>query len=128
MGLPVLQRRVHAGGDSFWGDTNDTVWVPRNFLALHPRAQVAIVDGECMKPHIEAGERILFDPDQQPVDGQMVVVTTEEGQTLLKWYRLDELGRPFLRSADGQQIRPNGAKVEGVVIEVRRGAIRDPEA
>lgn len=128
VGLPVLKRRVHAGGDSFWGDTEDTVWVPRNFLALHPRTQVAIVDGACMSPHIEQGERILFDPDQKPVDGQMVVVTTEDGQTLLKWFRLDELGRPFLRSADGQQIRPNGAKVEGVVIEVRRGAVRDPEA
>lgn len=128
VGLPVLRRKVHAGGDPYWDDTPDTVWVPRIFLARHPRAQVAVVDGTCMSPHIEAGEKILFDPDQQPIDGQMVVVTTEDGQTLLKWFRLDELGRPFLRSADGQEIRPNGAKVEGVVIEVRKGAIRDPEA
>jgi transcriptional regulator with XRE-family HTH domain len=128
VGLPVLTRRVHAGGEGYWGDTEDTVWVPRTFLSLHPRAQVAVVDGKCMSPHIEAGEKILFDPDVQPVDGQMVVVTTEDGQTLLKWFRLDDLGRPYLRSADGEEIRPNGAKVEGVVIEVRRGAVRDPEA
>lgn len=127
VGLPVLKRRVHAGGDSYWSDTDDTVWVPRQFRDRYPRAQVAIVDGTCMSPHIEQGEKILFDPDGRPVDGQMVVVTTDDGQTLLKWFRLDDDGRPFLRSADGQEIRPNGAIIEGVVIEVRRGAIRDPE-
>lgn len=128
VGLPVLKRRVHAGGESGWGDTDDTVWVPHIFRARYPRAMVAIVDGTCMSPHIEQGEKILFDPDQAPVDGQMVVVTTEDGQTLLKWFRLDDDGRPFLRSADGVEIRPNGAIIEGVVIEVRKGAIRDPEA
>lgn len=128
VGLPVLKRRVHAGGESYWDDTPDTVWVPRQFRDRYPRARVAIVDGSCMSPHIDAGEKILFDPDQMPVNGQMVVVTTDEGQTLLKWFRLDEDGRPFLRSADGQELRPNGAIVEGVVIEVRKGAIRDPEA
>lgn len=127
VGLPVLKRRVHAG-ESAWGDTADTVWVPHSLLRMHPRTLVAVVDGSCMSPHIEPGERILFDPDLKPVNGQMVVVTTEDGQTLLKWFRLDELGRPYLRSADGQEIRPNGAKIEGVVLEVRRGAIRDPEA
>lgn len=128
VGLPVLKRRVHAGGESYWGDTEDTIWVPRQFRDRYPRAQVAVVDGRCMSPHIEPGEKILFDPDQKPVDGQMVVITTDDGQTLLKWFRLDDEGRPFLRSADGEEIRPNGAIIEGVVIEVRRGAIRDPQA
>lgn len=128
VGLPVLSRPVHAGNETFWTDTPDTVWVPRVFRDRYPRARVAVVDGDCMSPHIEQGEKILFDPDQRPVDGQMVVVTTEDGQTLLKWFRLDDDGRPFLRSADGQEIRPNGAIIEGVVIEVRKGAVRDPEA
>jgi transcriptional regulator with XRE-family HTH domain len=128
VGLPVYKRRVHAGGDSFWGDTEDTLWVPHEFLRMHPRARVAIVDGTCMSPFVEQGEKIVFDPDQRPVDRQMVVVTTDQGETLLKWYRLDALGRPYLRSADGDEIRPNGARIEGVVIEMRRGAVRDPEA
>lgn len=117
VGLPVYKRRVHAGGETYWDDTPDTVWVPNSFRARYPRAIVAIVDGDCMSPHIDQGEKILFDPDQKPVNGQMVVVTTEDGQTLLKWYRLDEEGEPFLRSADGQEIRPNGAIIEGGVHE-----------
>lgn len=128
VGLPVYKRRVHAGGEGYWGDTEDTLWVPHEFLRRYPRARVAVVDGTCMSPFVEQGEKIVLDPDQKPVDGQMVVVTTDLGETLLKWYRLDALGRPFLRSADGQEMRPNGAKIEGVVIEMRRGAVRDPEA
>lgn len=126
--LPVVRRRVHAGGETDWGDTGDDYWVPLRFKILYPRVQAAIVDGDCMSPHIRTGDKVLFDPDRTPVNGQMVVVTTEDGHTLLKWFRVGADGRAFLRSADGQEMRPNGAKVEGVVMEVHRGAIRDPEA
>lgn len=102
--------------------------VTAHLFARHRNAQAAVVTGECMVPHVLPGEKVVFDPDQTPVDRAMVVVTTDDGDTMIKWYRVGSDGRPYLRAADGTRIHPNGARIEGVVISLEREAVRDPEA
>lgn len=124
--VPVMRVRVQASGRPTWDDTRETVVVSSQLAAGRPNIRAATVSGTCMEPYVMAGERIVFDPDIHPQDREMVVVTDDEGATLVKWFRVDPLGRPYLRAADGTEIRPNGAKVEGVVLTVVRQALRDP--
>lgn len=125
--VPLMRLRVQANGDPVWDDSSDTIVVSRRLGAGRPNAFAAVVTGSCMEPHVWSGEVVLVDPDRQPEDRKMVVVTTEHGETLVKWYRLDDLGRPYLRAADGTEMRPNGARVHGVVFRIERDAIDDPD-
>lgn len=125
--VPVMRVRVQAGLP-VWDDTRDTVIIAARDAVGRPNVRAAIVTGKCMEPYVMAGEMVVFDPDiLHPTDRDMVVVTDDDGGTLVKWYRVDELGRPYLRAADKTTIRPNGAKLEGVVLTVERRALRDPE-
>lgn len=124
--VPVWKRRVHAGQEGFWDDTDDTIWVSSNVINHRPNLRAAVVDGSCMEPYIQPGDHIVFDPDQSPIHRDLVVVTTEDGQTLVKWFRLEPGGQPYLRDARNDVIRPNGAKVEGVVLNRIGDATRDP--
>lgn len=126
--LPLRSLRVQADGRPVWDDTRDTIVVSGRAAFGRPNAFAAIVTGQCMTPHVMPGDTVLIDPDRQPQTGDMVVVTDDSGDTVVKWYRVDPLGRPFLRAADGTELRPNGAKIEGVVFRVEREAVRDPEA
>jgi DNA-binding Xre family transcriptional regulator len=123
--VPVMRVRVQASGGPIWDDTRESVPVSLNVAAGRPNIRAAVVTGECMAESAPAGARVVFDPDATPQDRQMVVVTTDEGATLVKWYRIDLLGRPFLRADDGTEMRPNGAKIEGVVLAVVRQDLRD---
>lgn len=125
--VPVMRVRVQASGQPTWDDTRETVVVSSHLAAGRPNIRAAIVSGACMEPYVTAGERIVFDPDAHPQDRDMVVVSDEDGATLVKWFRVDPLGRRYLRAADGTMIRPNGAKIEGVVLAVVRQVLRDPE-
>lgn len=124
--VPLMRVRVQASGSPTWDDTRESVPVEISVATGRPNIRAAIVSGDCMGSYVMAGERVVFDPDAYPQDRDMVVVTTDEGTTMVKWYRVDPLGRPYLRAADGTEIRPNGAKVEGVVLTVARRALRDP--
>ena len=125
--VPLMQVRVQAAAQPAWDDTRETVTVPSSVVAGRPNVRAAIVSGQCMSPYVLPGERIVFDPDAVAQDRDMVIVTDDEGSTIVKWYRIDELGRAYLRAADGSRIRPNAARLEGVVLYVERRAIRDPE-
>lgn len=124
--VPVMRRRVHAGGQAAWDDTSDTVYVSLFLKARHPNVKAAVVTGDCMEPWVMAGENVVFDPDQEPVDRDMVIVTDDDGDTLVKWYRLDEDGLPFLMAANGTTLKPNGARIEGVVVAAYRTDLRQP--
>jgi transcriptional regulator with XRE-family HTH domain len=125
--VPVWRRRVHAGGEGYWDDTTETVYVSLYVKVRHPNIKAAIVTGDCMEPWVMPGETVMFDPDQSPVDRDMVIVTDDEGDTMVKWFRLDADGSPYLQIADGTTIRPNGATIEGVVIAAYRTDLRRPE-
>lgn len=124
--VPLMRVRAQAAAAPVWDDTRESVPVPLDVAAGRPNIRAAIVSGDCMEAYAPPGERIVFDPDMTPQDRDMVVVTTEDGSTLVKWFRIDPLGRAYLRAADGTEMRPNGAKVEGVVLWVARKAPRDP--
>ena len=125
--VPVMRARVQASGRPAWDDTSETIPVDRTLAAGRPNLRAAVVTGACMGAHASPGDRVIFDPDAQPSSGDMVIVTDDEGATMVKWYRVDDLGRPYLRADDGSVIRPNGAKVEGVVLLVMKRAQRDPQ-
>lgn len=126
--IPLMQVRVQASGRPIWDDTREWMVVSAALAMGRPNVRAAVVTGDCMVPYVIPGERVVFDPDSVAQNGDMVIVTDEDGATLVKWYRLDQLGRAYLRAADGTQIRPNGARLEGVVLHVERRAVRDPEA
>lgn len=125
--VPVMRVRVQASAAPTWDDTRDTVIVTAALAAGRPNIRAVIVTGDCMSPLVAAGERIVFDPDATPRERDLVIMTTDHGDTIVKWYRIDALGRPYLRAADGSEIRPNGARIEGVVLSVEKVDLRDPQ-
>lgn len=125
--VPLMRVRVQASGHPQWDDTHDNVVVSAAIVRGRPNIRAVSVTGWCMEPFVMAGERVVFDPDAHPQNGDMVIVTDDEGATLVKWFRLDPLGRPYLRAADGTEMRPRSAKIEGVVLHVERRGLRDPE-
>lgn len=123
--VPVVCRSVHAGRDH-WADTGESEPVGAE-LAHHGRLYAAPVSGTCMVPEIEPGDTVIFDQARrEPVAGEMVVCTTGDGQVLVKRYAIDVDGQPVLWSHDGQRIRPNGTRVEGVVVRIIRKPERRP--
>lgn len=125
--VPLMRVRVQASGHPTWDDTRESVVVSADIARGRPNIRAAIVSGACMEPVVMAGERIVFDPDAHQQNGDLVVVTDDEGATLVKWFRVDSLGRPYLRANDGTEMRPRGATIEGVVLHVERRNLRDPQ-
>lgn len=78
------------------------------------------VSGDCMEPEVRAGDIVLVDPtDTYPTDGRLVVVVTDEGDVLLKRFRILD-GEPFLTDNKGRVLRPNGARIQGIARMVAR--------
>lgn len=125
--VPVMKRRVHAGGESAWDDTTETVYVSLFLKARHPNIKAAVVTGDCMEPWVMQGESVMFDPDQRPINRDMVIVTDDEGETMVKWYRINPDGDAYLVAVDGIPMRPTGARIEGVVVAAYRTDLRQPE-
>lgn len=127
--VPVSSIRVQASGDPLYDETPDIVTTLSKYaISRADQLRAAVVSGDCMHPHVNAGDVVIFDPQARtPNDRQMVVVLDSEGATLVKWYRLDTAGQPYLRAADGTEIRPNGARIIGTVIDISRRPARDPE-
>lgn len=125
--VPVSTIRVQASGDPSYDDTPDLVTTLSKYaITRADQLRAAVVSGDCMHPHVNAGDVVIFDPQARtPVDRQMVVVLIPDGAVLVKWYRLGQDG-PYLRAADGTEIRPNGARVIGTVIDISRRPARDP--
>lgn len=128
--VPIMRARAQASGSPDWQDTYGTSSaVTTGDARRDERLLAAIVSGDCMSPQIQPGDEVIFDPERrQPEDGQMVLVVDDEGNAFVKYYRVDALGRPFLRAHDGTEVRPNGARVAGTVVGIVRKPVRDPEA
>lgn len=126
--VPLMELLVQAtGGEPSWHDTRANYVTDSWSVRGRPNAFAARVTGRCMEPGISPGDIVLIDPDRRPEVGEMVVVTDRAGGTLVKWFRIDENGEPYLRAADGSEVRPTRAHLEGVVFDIRREPMRDPE-
>lgn len=125
--LPLRRLRVQADGHPSWDDTNEWAYASASAARGRPNAFAAIVTGECMVPNVNPGDTVLVDPDRAPTDRDLVVVTDDTGATMVKWYRIDKSGEVYLRAADGTRLKPNGAKIEGVVFRRETDDLRDQE-
>jgi lambda repressor-like predicted transcriptional regulator len=115
--VPLASVRVAAGMDT-WEVSGEPVSIES--AAAQGRDLVAmLVTGECMAPAVEPGDLVLIDRNERlPIPGDLVVLATDHGP-VLKRYDI-EGGMPILRDGHGQGYRPNGARLVGVVFEVRR--------
>lgn len=116
--VPVVNITLAAGQAAF-GETNETEPVPAR-LAPGRRLVAAKVIGDCMEPEIRAGDVAVVDlSDRTPRSGDLVAVLMEDGGMVIKRFRRDDAG-PLLVDNKGGEYRPNGAKVQGVVVHVGR--------
>ena len=84
------------------------------------------VTGECMAPAIEPGDVVIFDSSpREPQNGELVILTVEGEGVIVKRYHV-VAGQRVLRSADGQEIRPHEARLEGIVLKIVKTATREP--
>lgn len=115
--VPLASVRVAAGMD-IWEPTGNDLTIERD--ASHGRDLVAMtVMGDCMVPDVLPGDVILVDRNNRlPSVGDLVVLAGESGP-MLKRYDIAD-GQPILRDSKGGAYRPNGARLVGVVFEVRR--------
>ena len=80
--------KVHAGPFSDEEPAVGEIEVPVSVLSAHPDAGAVLVEGDCMDRVIPEGVAVLYDPDLEPTNGQIVVVETEDHEALIRrWYR-----------------------------------------
>lgn len=124
--VPFVERTVHAGGDGWRPAPAGRTPLSEDEAEGHKRLYAAKVTGSCMEPFIVAGATVIWDPDMRhPGDGQMVVVS-HDGDLIVKWAYRHGDGGYVLRSNDGQELRPNGALLEGVVVKIENDPVRGP--
>jgi lambda repressor-like predicted transcriptional regulator len=115
--VPLVSVRVTAGMDT-WEPSGEAVTIDAE--AARGRDLVAmIVTGDCMVPDVQPGDTVFVDRNERlPIVGDLIVLATEGGP-ILKRYDMED-GRPILRDGNRQGYRPNGARLVGIVFEVRR--------
>lgn len=108
-----------AAGRAIYGETLETVQVPAR-LAKNRRLVASRIVGDCMDPEIKPGDTVTVDvSDRNPRPGDLVAVLMEDGNMMVKRFdRRDN--EPILLDNKGGEYRPNGAKIQGVVVYVGR--------
>jgi transcriptional regulator with XRE-family HTH domain len=127
--VPYVERSVHAGADG-WRAASSRGRTPLSEAEAegHKRLYAGRVTGECMLPDVQPGATVIWDPDMRhPVDGQPVVVSLN-GDLMVKLAYHDADGGYLLVSHDGQEVRPNGLVLEGVVVKVTNDPQRGPRS
>lgn len=123
--VPLLQRVAHATAVPRWVESHQQT--PIAAVLVHPgmRPRAAVVTGDCLAPEIEAGDTVVWDAaNHQPQNGDTVVVT-HDGDLLVKRAYRD--GDSYVLVDDlGNELRPNGAQLEGVVITILKKPRRRP--
>jgi transcriptional regulator with XRE-family HTH domain len=124
--VPLIDRMVHAGADTWWQDTGETVEVSSAMAARFGNLLSGLVTGSCMQPHASPGDIVIWDQGSTHwADGEMVVVSLD-GNLLIKWAYREPGGGVLLTAPDGTEIRPDGAILEGPVVDIRRRPVRGP--
>lgn len=123
--VPVVRRVAHATAAPAWVDTHETTPVSNSKVRPGMRPLAAPVTGECLAPEIEPGDTVVWDSaNRQPQDGQVVVVSYQ-GDLLVKRAYHDGSGLVLVDNL-GNELRPNGAQLEGVVITIQKEPRRRP--
>lgn len=80
--------RVHAGNFSDELEAAKRISVPVEVLSNHPKAQAALVVGDCMNKVAPEGMAVVYDPALEPVNGKIVIVETEDHEAIMRrWFR-----------------------------------------
>lgn len=79
------------------------------------------VVGDCLSPTIEPGDVVIFDQRRRsPEHGEIVVVTTAEGELLVRRIVRTPDGAPWLTDRTDTLEQPDGTIIQGTVVEIRR--------
>lgn len=79
-----------------------------------------LVSGSCLTPEVYPGDIVVIDrANHEPQNHDLVVIVTEDGEALLKRYVANGNGG-LLEDNEGRQLRPDGARLEGVVELLQR--------
>lgn len=125
--VPYVERSVHAGVDN-WREASGRTPLSEEEARGHKRLYAGRVAGDCMVPDVQPGATVIWDPDlRHPSDGQQVVVSSNGDLMVKLAYRDDDDGY-ILVSHDGQELRPNGIVLEGVVVKVTNDPRRGPRS
>lgn len=79
-----LLGRVHAGDAQEPDILDDKVELPASVAANHPHAYFLEVEGDCMSNVYPEGCYILIDPDQEPANGSIVVVSIDGADYVMR--------------------------------------------
>ncbi|WP_417119035.1 LexA family protein [Olsenella phocaeensis] len=79
-----LLGRVHAGDAQEPDVLDDEVPVPAEVLDGHPRAYFLEVEGQCMSRVYPEGCHILIDPDSEPTNGSIAVVSIDGADYVMR--------------------------------------------
>ncbi len=102
--VPKVRHLASAGpGAPVIEEVEEYVYLPRRG-GRRERLRAIEVTGDCMDPEICAGDTVVFDPEQMPTSGRVVVATVSEDgitRTLVK---------RFIQRRDGAYLEPRNGK------------------
>jgi transcriptional regulator with XRE-family HTH domain len=111
--VPLVRLPVRADGRQ--QGLGEMIPVPRSLLEGRERLFAAIVDAGGLSPHIVIGDRVIFDPDAAPEDGDVVLVSYR-GVTLAGWYSEHDDRPPRVDLADNSWLPLPDAQIAGVIL------------
>ncbi|WP_455136384.1 LexA family protein [Thermophilibacter sp.] len=79
-----LLGRVHAGDAQEPDVLDERVPVPEDVISRHPRAYFLQVEGQCMSKVYPEGCYILIDPDRDPQNGSIAVVSIDGADYVMR--------------------------------------------
>lgn len=107
-----LLGRVHAGDAQEPDVLDDRIPLPAEVYDSHPRAYFLQVEGQCMSRVYPEGCHILIDPEQEPANGSIAVVSIDGA---------DYVMRRLYRGADTLVLSPDSWEDGFTDIVVRDG-------
>ena len=79
-----LRGRVHAGKPGEPDVIGDTVELPASIADAHPKGYFLAVEGDCMDKVYPEGCYILIDPDREPQNGSIAVVSIDGADYVMR--------------------------------------------
>jgi transcriptional regulator with XRE-family HTH domain len=115
----AVMRSAHAGRGGIMEESAAYEWVPVNSAEEAESLLAAPILGDCMAPMVEPGDTVIWDSRQlDPEHGQVIVVTTSDGELLVKRAVRKAGQGVYLTDRHGQLEQPDGARIEGVVVRI----------